>query len=81
MGTLFEGHVAYVTLKGLLPLGRLVLTDRGALHAPLRPSTLIWFYTSTEALMANELHTLATGFPTQAALRGCHLARNLLMLP
>lgn len=81
MGALFEGRVAYVTLKGLLPLGRPVLADRGALHAFLGSRALTWFYTGTKALLAHELHTLATGFPTWAALGGCHLARNLLMLP
>lgn len=81
MGTLFEGPVAYVTLEGWFPLGRMVLTGRGVSRAFLRLSAFTWFHTSTDALMANGLHTLVIGFPTWVTLTGCHLGMNLLMLP
>lgn len=81
MGTLFEGPAAYVTLKGPLPSGWLVLTDRGVMHTSLRLSAVIWFYGSTDALMANEPRSLVTGFRTWAMRTGCHLGMSLLTLP
>lgn len=81
MGILFEGPVAYVTLEGWLTLGRLVLTDRGITHAFLRLSAFVWFYPSTDALMASKWHTLVIGFPTWVTLTGGNLGMNLLMLP
>lgn len=80
MGTLLEGPVACVTLKGWLALGRLVLADRGVTNAFLRLSAFVWFYSSTTALTVNGLHTLVAGVPAQALLTGCHLGMNLLML-
>lgn len=81
VGALVKGPVAFVTLKGVLTLGRLVLTDRGVIRVCLRLSAFIWLHSSMDALTANELHTLVTGFSMLVVLTGCHLGMNLLILP
>lgn len=78
--TLAEGLATFVTLKGVLTLGRLFFGDGGAVVAFPALTTFTWPPPTVDSLMATELCTVAKGFPTLVALEGLHPGVNLLML-